>query len=85
LSDEQNNYLCTEDDGHVTVRLEGDNLWLTQDQIAGLFKRERSVITKHLRNIFNEGELIEESNVQNMHIAGSDKPVKFYSLDATIP
>jgi hypothetical protein len=60
------------DGGHVTVRLEGDSLWLTQDQIADLFKRERSVITKHLRNIFKEGELVEESNVQNLHIAGSD-------------
>ncbi len=68
------------DGGHVTVRLEGDSLWLTQDQIADLFKRERSVITKHLRNIFKEGELVEESNVQILHIAGSDKPVKFYNL-----
>lgn len=70
--------------GHVTVRLEGESLWLTQEQIADLFKRERSVITKHLRNIFQDGELVEESNVQNLHIAGSDKPVKFYNLDAII-
>ncbi|MEY4474509.1 MAG: hypothetical protein RL248_276 [Pseudomonadota bacterium] len=72
------------DGGHVTVRLEGESLWLTQEQIADLFKRERSVITKHLRNIFRDGELIEESNVQILHIAGSDKPVKFYNLDAII-
>lgn len=72
------------DGGQVTVRLEGENLWLTQDQIANLFDRERSVITKHLRNIFKNSELIEESNVQNLHIAGSNKPVKFYSLDAII-
>lgn len=72
------------DGGHVTVRLEGGSLWLSQEQIADLFKRERSVITKHLRNIFQEGELAEESNVQNLHIAGSDKPVKFYNLDAII-
>jgi len=75
------------DGGPVMVRLEGDSLWLTQEQIADLFKRERSVITKHLRNIFKDGELVEESNVQNvqnLHIAGSDKPVKFYNLDAII-
>ena len=72
------------DGGHVTVRLEGESLWLTQEQIADVFKRERSVITKHLRNIFQDGELAEESNVQNLHIAGSDKPVKFYNLDAII-
>ncbi|MFT3741529.1 MAG: virulence protein RhuM/Fic/DOC family protein [Gammaproteobacteria bacterium] len=68
----------------VTVRLEGDSLWLSQEQIADLFERERSVITKHLRNIFKDGELVEESNVQNLHVAGSDKPVKFYNLDAII-
>ncbi len=72
------------DGGHVTVRLEGESLWLTQEQIADLFERERSVITKHLRNIFQDGELVEESNVQNLHIAGSDKSVKFYNLDAII-
>lgn len=72
------------DGGHVTVRLEGESLWLTQEQMADLFKRERSVITKHLRNIFQDGELVEESNVQILHIAGSDKPVKFYNLDAII-
>jgi len=42
------------------------------------------VMTKHLRNVFKDGELVEESNVQNLHIAGSDKPVKFYNLDAII-
>ena len=72
------------DGGQVTVRLEGDSLWLTQEQIAELFERERSVITKHLRNIFKEDELDEKSNVQNLHIAGSDKSVKFYNLDAII-
>ncbi|WP_028537088.1 Fic family protein [Paludibacterium yongneupense] len=68
----------------VVVRVESETLWLTQEQMAELFGRERSVITKHLRNVFREEELIEESNVQNLHIAGSDKPVKFYNLDAII-
>lgn len=68
----------------VDVRLDVDTVWLTQEQMAVLFGRERSVVTKHLRNIFKEGELDEESNVQNLHIAGSDKPVKFYNLDAII-
>jgi hypothetical protein len=52
--------------------------------MSALFHRERSVITKHIRNVFAEGELDEDSNVQNLHIAGSDKPVKFYNLDAII-
>jgi len=52
--------------------------------MAELFQRDRSVITKHIGNIFNEGELEEKSNVQNLHISSSDKPVKFYSLDVII-
>ena len=68
----------------LNVRLKQDTIWLTQAQIAVLFETERSVITKHLRNIFLSGELQEKSNVQKMHIAGSDKPVKFYNLDAII-
>jgi hypothetical protein len=70
----------------IKVRLDAahDTVWLRQEQMGELFGRERSVITKHLRNIFAEGELEEESNVQNLHIAGSDKPVRFYSLDVII-
>jgi hypothetical protein len=49
-----------------------------------LFERERSVITKHINNIFSEGELDEESNVHFLHIANSDKPVKIYNLDVII-
>lgn len=73
-------------DGSIAteVRLQGETVWLSQEQISQLFGRERSVITKHLRNAFNEGELSEESNVQNLHIANSDKPVKFYNLDVII-
>ena len=66
------------------VRLERDTLWLTQQQIADLFERERSVITRHLRNIFASGELDKKSNVQKMHIANSDKPVTLYSLDIVL-
>lgn len=68
----------------VDVRLDAETVWLTQEQMAALFGRERSVVTKHLRNVFKEGELDEKSNVQNLHIAGSDKPVKLYNLDAII-
>jgi len=68
----------------LDVRLERETIWLTQKQMAILFDTERSVITKHLRNIFQRGELDQESNVQKMHIPGSDKPVAFYSLDAIL-
>ena len=68
----------------LAVRLERETIWLNQKQMAELFATERSVITKHLRNIFAFGELDEKSNVQKMHVAGSDKPVVFYALDAII-
>jgi len=73
-------------DGQIRldVRLEHDTVWLTQAQMAELFGRERSVITKHVNNVFGEGELAKESNVQNLHIASSDKPVVAYSLDVVI-
>lgn len=74
------------DDNKVSlqVSLEGDTVWLSQGQMVELFGRERSVITKHINNIFKEGELDKKSNVQNLHIANSDKPVAFYSLDVII-
>jgi len=68
----------------LTVKLEKDTVWLTQKQIAGLFATERSVITKHLNNIFHTGELGEKGNVQKMHIPFSDKPIKLYNLDIII-
>jgi len=68
----------------IDVRMENQTVWLTQAQMAELFGRERSVITKHIRNIFAEGELDEKSNVQNLHIANSDKPVMFYNLNVIL-
>lgn len=72
------------DNGEIQVTLEKNSVWLRQDQMAELFGRERSVITRHIGNIFKENELDEKSNVQNMHIANSDKPVKLYKLDVII-
>ncbi len=68
----------------IEVSFTDDTVWLTQAQIAELFQRERSVISKHISNVFSEGELEEKSNVQILHIASSDKPVKLYNLDVII-
>ena len=68
----------------LEVRLAENTVWLSQKQMSELFGTERSVITKHLRNIFESGELEEKSNVQKMHIANSDKPVALYNLDMII-
>jgi prophage maintenance system killer protein len=59
-------------------------VWLTQAQMAELFRRDRTVITRHVGNVFNDGELDEESNVQKMHIASADRPIALYSLDVVI-
>ncbi len=68
----------------IDVRFEQDTVWLTQAQMCMLFGRERTVITKHIGNIFEEGELEENCNVQKLHIANSDKLVKYYNLDVII-
>ena len=68
----------------VNVSPNEETVWLTIEQIALLFNRDRSVISKHIRNVFVESELVEKRNVHFLHIANSDKPVKFYSLDVII-
>ena len=59
--------LYQSDDGQtrLEVRLERDTVWLNQEQMGELFGRERSMITKHLRNIFAEGELDADSVCAN--------------------
>ncbi len=77
-------YTTPQGEVKLNVLLQGETIWLTQEQMSQLFDRERSVITKHIGNVFSEGELEEKSNVQILHISGSDKPVKFYNLDVII-
>jgi len=62
------------DDGKtkIEIRLEHETVWLTQDQIVVLFQRDQSVISRHINNVFKEGELDKKSNMQKMHIANSD-------------
>jgi len=76
-------------DGSVQleVALHQDSVWLRQEQMSELFGRERSVITKHLRNIFKEGELEESSVCANFaHTADDGKTyqVGHYNLDVII-
>jgi len=74
------------EDGKTTldVRLAGETVWLTQAQMVKLFGRDQSVISRHVTNVFKEKELDQKSNMQKMHIASSDKPIVFYSLDTII-
>lgn len=68
----------------LEVNLHQETVWLTQAQMINLFQRDQSVISRHIHNVFKEGELHPESNMQKTHIAGSDKPVMMYSLDMII-
>ena len=75
------------DDGSIEVRVEQETVWLSQDQMARIFERERSVITKHLRNVFRDGELAEEAVCANFaHTAADGKTyqTKFFNLDAIL-
>lgn len=86
MTDNKEIQLFQSADGDITldVSLQDDTVWLTQAQMMELFERDQSVISRHINNLFKEGELERESNMQKMHIAQSDKPVAFYSLDAVI-
>ena len=57
---------------------------LSKEEISKLFDHDRSVISRHISNIFKEKELDENSNVHFLHIPLSDKPVPFYTLDVII-
>ena len=68
----------------VNVSEDRENVWLSKQQMAELFQRDRTVISKHLKNIFDEGELAENNNVQILHVVNVKQPVPFYSLDVII-
>ncbi len=68
----------------IEVQFDGDTVWLSQEQLTVLFERDQSVISRHLANIFKEGELAKERNMQKMHIPNSDKPLTLFSLDVII-
>ena len=71
----------------LDVRLVGETLWLSQTQVAELFQRERSVVTKHLRNIFAQGELDRASVCAFFaHTAADGKAyqVEYFNLDAIL-
>ena len=86
LYQNSNMIIYTTEDGltKIETTFDEDTVWLSKAQMAELFQRDRSVISKHIKNVFEEGELPRESNVQILHIANSDKPVEFYNLDVII-
>ena len=69
--------------GALELRRDAGNetIWATQAEIAKLYGKDQSVISRHIKGIFSDGEVDKKSNMQEMHIANSDKPVAFYGLD----
>lgn len=65
----------------IQLDLENETIWLDREKIAQLYNIHRSGVSRHIQNIFEDGEVDEKSNVQKMHIANSDKPVEYFSLD----
>ncbi|MCQ2061807.1 MAG: virulence RhuM family protein [Fibrobacter sp.] len=85
--DEKNEIIVYQPEGgefHIEVRLENETVWLTQAQMAELFGKSVSVISRHITNVFEEHELDEKGNLHFLQIANSDKPVKLFSLDVII-
>ena len=69
----------------IDVRLESETVWLTQAQMAELFQKDQSVIARHIANVFKEGELERNSNMQILHNTLSKyKPTAIYNLDVII-
>ena len=79
-----NNIVIYEDgEGNVELRadVEKETIWARQEQITQLFGVHQTVVSRHIRNIFKDGEIEAKSNMQKMHNANSDRPILIYSLD----
>jgi prophage maintenance system killer protein/prophage antirepressor-like protein len=74
------------EDGNLElpISFDEDNFWLSQTDLVNLYGKDQSVISRHINKIFNDKEVDKKSNMQKMHIANSDKPVNFYSLDVIL-
>ncbi len=74
------------DDGNIElpVSFDKEDFWLSQADLVNLYEKDQSVVSRHINKIFKDNEVDIKSNMQKMHIANSDKPVKFYSLDVVL-
>ena len=73
----------------IDVHMENETVWLSLDQMAELFQRDKSTISRHIKNVFAEGELPEEATVANFATVQKEgnreitRKIKFYNLDLT--
>lgn len=80
-------YQTQDGDTKLDVRLEDETVWLSQAQLVDLFKSSKSNVSEHIKNIFEKGELDENSVVRNFRTTASDGKsynVKHYNLDMII-
>lgn len=81
-------YQTADNQTQIDVRMENDTVWLTQVQMADLFQKDRTVISRHIRNVFNEGELEEQSTCAKFAHMGNDGLQQYetvmYNLDVII-
>ncbi len=90
MNDEQQLVIFESEAGEVEVRLEGESVWLSLQQMADLFGRDKSVISRHLKSIFTTGELTREGTVAKnatVQIEGNREVVRqieYYNLDTII-
>jgi len=83
-------YQLETDSKQIEVKLENESVWLNINQIALLFDRDKSVISRHLSNIYKEGELDKDSTVAKNATVQTEgerevsREVEFYNLDAIL-
>ncbi|MFK7799084.1 MAG: virulence RhuM family protein [Aureispira sp.] len=78
-------YQTQEGQTQIEVKLEGETVWLSQEQMADLFQKAKSTINEHVKNIYKEGELEESSTLRKFGISEfSTKRTNYYNLDVII-
>lgn len=77
-------YQTKDGETSIDVRLEGETVWLSANQMAILFGRDEKTIRKHINNVFSEGELVKENNTHFLRVDNVKQPVAFYTLDVII-
>lgn len=74
----------------INVNMQNDTVWLSLDQMAELFQRDKSTISRHVRNVYGEGELIREATVANIATVQTEgnrqveRNIEYYNLDVII-
>lgn len=83
-------YQSADGQTHIDVRFENETVWLSIDRMAELFDRDKSTISRHIKNVFSEGELVQDATVAKfatVQTEGSRKVerlIKYYNLDVII-